>query len=690
MTAKKQIVLISLAVLISALYLIQPATAHQLTAAATDRAHRVSPSKAVPGQLSYQGFLADAADSSAVTATLEMTFRLFDSETKGAELWSETHPAVEVAGGLFHVQLGSVTPFPPGLFDGTPLWLQTEAGTEIFLPRKPLVSVAYSYRANSAERLLDFTLVELDDRWVNEEDLNHLNATDGNPANAVYVDATGEVGIGTTSPDRQLHIYDDTDGLVGIDIENPNTGNGSIEMITFTDESGGLAGLAAYDDGNTYPSALRLYNNRPDGTIGLVAGGLERIRVSNDGKVGIGKTSPGYTLDINGDVSAATYWGDGSHLTGISGAPDADWTIAGSDMYSGVPGNVGIGTASPFQRLDVNGNVKADSIFLGSSSKAGLNGGLLLQNAGAADPVIELGDHIGFGGKVTLRDTSGLRHTRLEPDYNGAGGYLQIYRNDYQYAFIVDGNYEGSEEPLVSISGSSREVHFAMDDPGDSSVILPTGAVSAGEIRDEPGVSNDLGKSFFFLSSGHTGYTVDTLEITIPAPGYVEVTGGCYLNLFHSQGTKTEIWVNIDQVAGNADWTLPGAKVASVPDTIPTTLWQFPCTSTRMYQETTAGLKRYYLNAYYYTGTDTMTNVARSYLSAAYYPTLYGSLTLAETDGGTGRFAATRSAGDGTEFAVEPPRRTITREEHNARLEAEMAALRTEVEKLREEVRNQR
>ena len=111
-----------------------------------------APSKSVPAQLNYQGYLADAADSSAITATVEMTFRLFDSETKGAELWSETHPAVEVHGGLFQVLLGSVMAFPEGLFDGSPLWLQTEVGTEILSPRKPLVSVAYSRTAAETAR----------------------------------------------------------------------------------------------------------------------------------------------------------------------------------------------------------------------------------------------------------------------------------------------------------------------------------------------------------------------------------------------------------------------------------------------------------------------------------------------------------------------------------------------------------
>ena len=42
-----------------------------------------------------------------------------------------------------------------------------------------------------------------------------------------------------------------------------------------------------------------------------------------------------------------------------AGPPDGDWVISGNDMYSALPGNVGIGTPTPTTKLEVDGNVRA-------------------------------------------------------------------------------------------------------------------------------------------------------------------------------------------------------------------------------------------------------------------------------------------------------------------------------------------
>jgi hypothetical protein len=50
-------------------------------------------------------------------------------------------------------------------------------------------------------------------------------------------------------------------------------------------------------------------------------------------------------------------------LGGGGGGADSDWIISGNNMYSGVSGNVGIGTTSPAAKLSVNGDINAASVY---------------------------------------------------------------------------------------------------------------------------------------------------------------------------------------------------------------------------------------------------------------------------------------------------------------------------------------
>ena len=80
--------------------------------------------KGVPHEISYQGWLGTADDTTGVTGTFTMVFRLYDAETGGSNLWSETHE-VRVNHGVFTVILGSSNPIPAEIFTGDALWLET-------------------------------------------------------------------------------------------------------------------------------------------------------------------------------------------------------------------------------------------------------------------------------------------------------------------------------------------------------------------------------------------------------------------------------------------------------------------------------------------------------------------------------------------------------------------------------------
>jgi hypothetical protein len=100
-----------------------------------------------------------------------------------------------------------------------------------------------------------------------------------NNAERMRIDSSGNVGIGTTAPDALLSV------------------NG---VASFGDGTALLPSIANFGDLNTgmwFPAA---------DTIAFSEGGAEAMRITSDGRLGIGTTTPVTPLQVNRDISGVT------------------------------------------------------------------------------------------------------------------------------------------------------------------------------------------------------------------------------------------------------------------------------------------------------------------------------------------------------------------------------------------------
>src|SRR5262249_9381489 len=141
------------------------------------------------------------------------------------------------------------------------------------------------------------------------------------------VKSDGSVGIGTTTPGQKLTV-------VGT-IESTSGGFKFPDGTTMTS-----AGTGAATSLTNNADAIVTGDSDANGTGNVIfqTGTNDRMTILNGGNVGIGTSTPGQKLDVNGNVNATKYFGDGSSLAGIADGtklPLAGGTMTGAINFNG-------------------------------------------------------------------------------------------------------------------------------------------------------------------------------------------------------------------------------------------------------------------------------------------------------------------------------------------------------------------
>ncbi|MHC4591356.1 MAG: beta strand repeat-containing protein, partial [Planctomycetota bacterium] len=358
-----------------------------------------------PGMMNYQGRLTDAGGDP-LDDTLSITFTIYDDPTGGSNLWSETHADVVVTEGLFNVILGETNPVDDSVFADTARWLQITVEGEDIDPRTRLVTAAYAFRVETVDGAT-----------------GGIISGDVDIQSDLTVSGKATIGPGHTNTGSYSFVAGESNTTTGnratVGGGEGNTA-GSLDVVAGgygNTESGGVsvvgggqwntaAGNAGTVGGGAYDTASGQFATVPGGVLNTAGGdysfaaglrakvdtahhgtfiwadhtnadfastGQDQFLIRAAGGVGIGTNSPGEALEVAGIIYSNTggiKFPDATiQTTAATGGGGGGWTDDGDVVrLETSEDSVGIGTATPTEKLEVDGNIKASGTITSGSS----------------------------------------------------------------------------------------------------------------------------------------------------------------------------------------------------------------------------------------------------------------------------------------------------------------------------------
>ena len=235
------------------------------------------------------------------------------------------------------------------------------------------------------------------------------------------IDSSGNVGIGTQNPTSTLHISSSSNpniSLTDTGSSGNNTTAGFIQFQALNSASVNKTFSQIYGNVNIFTSGSEIgqlnFKTMQSGTIAdamVIKGSdvgigtenpTEKLDIRGSVKIGKDRVSPYLTFDENPDDSSGSEF----YLTHDIDGNILKFTDDNSNDFIAMErqnGNVGIGTTSPSEKLEVAGNIKLGT---GNSGSINLNDDWLILQSNSSGQLSFSKNSSGTFTKFTISETN--------------------------------------------------------------------------------------------------------------------------------------------------------------------------------------------------------------------------------------------------------------------------------------------
>ena len=384
---------------------------------------------------------------------------------------------------------------------------------------------------------------------------NDVAITDNSGNAILYSDtSTQRIGIGTTSPQTTLHLYDTGGSILRLGSDQ----HGDTNKIEFDATNTGSIFHSITSNTNTGNLQIRAGDGGGGHEVNIYTDGLFAATFDNNQRLGIGTTSPSTSLHVKStsagsgymtientvhysklDLKSTTYTGSivmdgtGGYISGGGLILDSGTNIRTQFLQGGVAkmiinnGNVGIGTTNPPYKLTVAGDTYVNNANLHINSGYGIVnaanishkigfpslGNFAFENVNVGIGTTSPSAALEVVGGIKLSDNSPLTWATSNTRIFGQSGYMQL-----QVASIDVMRLASSGN--VGIGTTSPEQRLHISSSGSTLMRITGGGSSIAGIDFGDSTNTDDGRIRYDNSSRYMQFVVaDSERMRITSAG---------------------------------------------------------------------------------------------------------------------------------------------------------------------------